>query len=64
MLYRELGHRNANGGFEPPISLVEAERMPKAKFDVFRTLDHIYGKMELQWLDMMKQNNPDNKGKL
>jgi hypothetical protein len=60
LIYREMGHRNSNGGFEPPLSLSDAISMPERKRAVFRTLDYIYSLMEMQWLDLIKKDAEQN----
>jgi len=60
MLWRSLGKRNYNGGFEPSVSYLEAvHNIEGDKLQTFLALDSLYGKMERTYL---KQKNKQKKG--
>lgn len=50
-LWRSLGKRNFNGGFEPSVSYLEAvHNIENEKLQVFLAMDNLYSKMEQQYI--------------
>lgn len=48
LLWRSLGRYDGNGGWEPPLSFVEADELPKDKVDFFLAMDDILSKKQKQ----------------
>jgi hypothetical protein len=55
LLWRSLGRRDASGNWEPPLSFVEADQLPKDKIDFFLSMDEVFRK-KLAQLSKKKTN--------